>query len=192
MVPISEETLRVLHAVATPFVETNPEDVILRLATAELTRLGTGDESRGGRSSPGGSDMLELNVDYPASLTHSRILSAKIDGCPLYRPKWNGLLREIHLRAYEKVGSFEALQRITSANIEEGEHEDRGYHPLAGAGFSVQGIEANSAWEITLRLARKIGVSLEVTLEWRNKDGAAHPGRRATMSWSPAAERACV
>lgn len=192
MVSISEETLQVLHAVAIPFVETNPEDVILRLATAELNRLGTGDESRTGRSSRGGSDVLEMNVDYPASLTHSRLLLAKIDGCPLNRPKWNGLLREIHLRAYKEVGSFEALQRITSANIEEGEHEERGYHPLPGAGFSVQGIEANSAWEFTLRLAREIGVSLEVTLEWRNKDGAAHPGRRATMSWSPAAEPACA
>lgn len=179
-ITISEETFGKLQALARPFVDT-PESVILDLATAELERRGDSPDD------PSDSEeLMELNPDAPASLTHSRLLSATVDQQAIHRPKWNGVMDHLHVLARRRMGSFDAVFEASGANLHEGRYEENGFRYLPEAEFSIQGVDANVAWSHALALARKLDVPIEVKLEWREKEGAAHPGRKARLHWAPA------
>ena len=101
-ITLSDETFSKLQALAKPFVDT-PESVISALAEAELGRRGpTGNGNS--RAEVRSNSMLKLSPDAHENLTHTRILSAKIDGRPLHRPKWNGMLDQIHVLGRERLG----------------------------------------------------------------------------------------
>lgn len=59
--------------------------------------------------------------------------------------------------------------------------DDDGYVHLPQAGLSYQGVNANVAANAMVALAKDIGVSLDVDFEWRDKEQAANPGRRARI-----------
>jgi hypothetical protein len=182
-ITVSDETFSMLQALAKPFVDT-PESVIATLAEAELERRG---QARNG--DPAGAvrnkEIVPLSPDAPDDLTHTRLLSAKIDGQPLHRPKWNGVLDHMHILARERMGSFEALRRVSGANLREGKYEESGYRYLPDADLSIQGVDANLAWDHSLRLARALKVPIQLRIEWRDKEGAAHPGKEALLEWTP-------
>ncbi len=98
---------------------------------------------------------------------------------------WNHLSQIIHTIAYEKLGSFEKVAEITSANIVKGERADEGFRFLSKANLSIQGESASKVWSNSIQLARKIGVPIELEIEWRNKRKAAYPGKRAVIRWEP-------
>jgi hypothetical protein len=54
---------------------------------------------------------------------------------------------------------------------------------LDDIGISIQNVEANRCWQTVIQLAKKLRGAVEVELEWRDKEGAAHPGEVATMRW---------
>ncbi|MGH7587502.1 MAG: T4SS efffector SepA family protein [Gemmatimonadota bacterium] len=108
-----------------------------------------------------------------------------VDGRPVHRPKWNGLLDYLHVLGHSTMGSFEALRRASGANLREGKYEESGFKYLPQADLSIQGVDANLAWDHSLRLARALQVPIEVTLQWRMKEGAARPGQRAALKWAP-------
>ncbi len=178
-IEISETTYQGLQSLARPFVDT-PDDVIRRLI----------EEARGTTSEPTPAVVRETGVIAvdplnPEELTHTRVLSAAIDGETVRRPKWNGLLHLLHVRARQSLGSFEEVRKATRANIREGRFEERGFVFVPDAGMSIQGVEARLAWENTMHLVKRLGVSIEVEFEWHDKDKAAHPGARGSMEWRP-------
>ena len=59
--------------------------------------------------------------------------------------------------------------------------DDDGYKYLPQAGLSYQGVSANAAANAIVALAKDIGATLDVGFEWRDKEQAAHPGRRARI-----------
>jgi len=176
---ISDDTFAKLQKLARPFVDT-PESVIAGLAdealecrVAETTVQATSDSS------------LSIDPDRHESLTHARLLSAAVDGRALHRPKWNGLLHHLHLLAEQKFGSFEAVRRASGANIRDGRYESDGFQFLPQANLSIQGVDSNLAWDHSLGLARHLQIPVEVRFEWREKQGAAHPGKIGSIKWSP-------
>lgn len=176
---LSDETFVRLQSLAVPFVDT-PESVISGLIEAEVARRQGGAPSDSPKE-----EAIQVDPDRPESLTHSKLLGAIVDGTPLHRPKWNSLLDHMHVLAKRRLGSFDAVRKISGANVKEGRHEDSGFHYLPEAGLSVQGVDSNLAWAHALGIARQLRVAIEVTLEWRNKEGAAHPGRDGVIRWSP-------
>ena len=52
-------------------------------------------------------------------------------------------------------------------------------------GISVQGVDAHDAWRIAYGLARKLSLPVEMIFEWRDKEGAAHPGEIGNIGWTP-------
>jgi len=180
-ITLTEETFSKLQALATAFVDT-PETVISGLADAELRRRGS---APGGNGTGQGEEVLHLDPDAHENLTHTKLLSASADGRPIHRPKWNGILDYLHIMARQRLNSFEALRRASGANIREGRYEENGYRYLPEADLSIQGVDANLAWDHSLRLARALEVPLQLRFEWREKDGAAHPGETGVLEWAP-------
>ena len=178
-ITLSDVTFAKLQQLARPFIDT-PESVIAVIVEEELKRRAGGagagrDETRNSRLDPDGHE----------SLTHAKLLSALVDGRPLHRPKWNNLLDHMHILARKRLGSFEAVRRVSGANLRDGRYEEVGFRYLPDADFSIQGVDANLAWDHSLGLARHLNISIEAQLEWRQKPGAARPGERAMLQWSP-------
>ena len=66
-----------------------------------------------------------------------------------------------------------------------GTKTDEGFCPIGDRGFSVQGVDAQDAWRIVFGLAKKLSVGTKVTFEWREREGAAFPGRTGVLKWNP-------
>ena len=178
-ITLSDTTDAALKLLARPFDDTR-ESLIARLIHEEVARRGINPNGRNGQPA-----SIVLDPDVHASLTHTRLVSATVDGRSILRPKWNSLMDYLHTMARQRLGSFGALKRATSANVREGRYELDGYHYLSDADLSIQGSDANGSWNHTLKLARAIGVALEAKFEWRDKDDAAHPGESGTLRWNP-------
>jgi len=96
-----------------------------------------------------------------------------------------GIREAVHLIALKRLGSLASLQEATKARIKKGQHDSDGFKFLPEGGFSIQGVDANAAWEHTLQLADKIGIRLQLRIEWRDKPDAAHPGKTGVLTFEP-------
>jgi len=81
--------------------------------------------------------------------------------------------------------SFDELRKVTRAQIRKGSYSNEGYKFVPEIGISIQGVDADHAWEYSLRLAIHVKVPVKAEIEWRNNDKAAHPGERGVMVWTP-------
>ena len=165
-----------------PFV--TREFVIERLIDDAIARNGVPPNGNGHAVSVG-EDVLRQDPDRHENLEHTRVISANLDGRELYRPKWNTVYNDAHVLARQRLGSFDAVKHASRANLRSGKYEGEGYKPLAETEFSIQGVSANLAWEHSLTLARELNVPIKIVFEWREKDGAAHPGQRGIIEWTP-------
>ncbi len=168
--PIFEE----LQQLAEPLVDT-PESVIRRLLES-YKGLGSPPKPSSPSAPPPLNKSRSFDPVTPPNLTHTKVTSAILGGRTLASANWNRLLDEALREAKKKLGSFDAVRRIAMVNIFNGRKEDEGYHYLDGAGISVQGQDANSAWRGTIQIARNLHCTVEVDFIWRNKEGAERPG----------------
>jgi hypothetical protein len=124
-----------------------------------------------------------LNPLSPPSLLHTRCRGTF--GVTSFR-KWNDLVRIAHVQAYAKAGNFESLLSVSHAQLRKGDHSgDSGFHFVPEIGISIQGVDANKAWEYSLRLAQYLKVPLVARVEWRHKEAAAFPGETGILEWRP-------
>lgn len=111
-------------------------------------------------------------------LTHTKVLSARIDGLDVPRAKWNTILSHLAVTAFK--GGFNKVKSPMSG-IVRGEKTDSGYKFYPKANISIQGQDANDAWRMSVELANRIDVDITVECEWRDKVAAAHPGKKAIL-----------
>ncbi len=182
-VTLSDTTFSKLKTIAEPFVDT-PETLIERLIDAEIQR-GKIALTGNGSSPSAKNDFLQQNPDSHESLAFTRVLSAKVDGREIHRPKWNSIMNHLHLLASKRLGSFDAVKRASSVRLRQGRYEEEGFKYLPEADLSIQGVDSNSAWDHSLQIARELSIPIKVTFEWRNKKGAAHPDRLGILEWNP-------
>lgn len=130
--------------------------------------------------------IVERSVvpDGLPNLRHTKVLEASVDGHPIVRPNWNGVVDRMLVAAQARVGSFEELRRYWPGNLVQGPKNDEGYRHLAELGISVQASTANSAGQRLVRAARQFGIRFDVRFMWRHRPGAAHPGESALLSVS--------
>lgn len=173
---ISSETFERLQKLAIPLIDT-VETVIIKLmdrhapepeAIESTTRIGKA--------------PLIFTPAAPPSLTHAKVLRINFDGEPLsVGVNWAGLLREAVKRLPSNAKTSDALRRLIVVNFVEGRKEDEGYHYLPEANLSLQGQDAVDAARAAFHIAQQMGWALEVEFVWRNKPGAAHPGRMGLL-----------
>lgn len=183
LIDISDDTYAKLQRLGVAFIDT-PDTVIARLADSALAQQGVPLHQSVSLASPT-KDWIELDPMFTGNLAHTRVRSARFGEVEIDPPQWNNLLRIAHVEALKQLGSFAALKQVSSARLREGKYEDRGFKYIPEAKFSIQGLDSNLAWSSSLRLAKKLGTSIEVEFDWYDKDGAAHPGQRGHMRWQP-------
>lgn len=181
---LSESSFAKLKTIAEPLVDTL-ETVIDRVIDEAVARRRDAAIGRSAMESPVLEGALQLDPDSPPSLTFTRVRSARVEGSDLHRPKWSSVMVHMHRLALAKLGSVDRLAAVSGARLRAGRHESDGFKYDPRGDFSIQGVEANLCWSHSLRLAREIGVELEVVLEWREKADPARRGKIAVLRWSP-------
>ena len=178
-ITIEQATFELLQRHAKPLVDT-PDTIIVRALNAQ-------DQTVVKPVANGQSTVTETEQHLDPSalpdLTHTKILDAAIDGEPISRPNWNRLRDEMLLRIMQRGGSFENLQRLLQAdvNLAKGCNKDDGFRYLLDVDFSVQGQSANGACQAIMTAAQVFGMSSNIGVTWRRKEGAAYPGKRARI-----------
>lgn len=188
VVTISDETFAMLKHVAEPLVDT-ADSVIQKALTVYINSTKSAQGLISGpigvqSQMPRESSSLGKNFDpdSPPSLTHASFVSGKVASISVNR--WNNLLIEAHAQAFKSLrGDLAALQRVSEAHVRKGEITESGFKPVHKLGFSVQGVEANKAWIISLRLAKRFNFPIQIEFRWQQKEGAAFPGELGQMEW---------
>ncbi len=178
VVRIPDPVFERLQAIATPFVDT-PATVIERLLEFYEHHQVTPSPQRPVTRVDG----RPFDPETPPDLLYTRILSAEFGGHPA--SNWNELMVVAHRVAMARLKSVDALRSATLANVVTGRRADSGFHFQQDMNVSIQNVDANHAWRNSLHLARRLGTTIRVALEWRSKKGAARPGEQGTLEWTP-------
>lgn len=181
-IEITPATYEKLQELGVAFVDT-PETVIARLADAALAARAKAPVAPVVPAKQ--SDLIELDPLFTGNLAHTRVRQARFSDREIEPPKWNNLLRVAHVEALKQLGSFAALNQVSSARLKDGRYEGEGFKYVPGSDFSIQGLDSNLSWSSSLRLAKHLNVPIEIEFEWYDKEGAAHPGKRGYMRWDP-------
>ena len=175
-IAVKQSTFERLQRHAEPLVDT--ADKIVNRALDAL------EQSGGHAAVERGPSISERWIDPNdlPNLTHTKVLDASLDGDILAKPNWNQILENILIRAMKRLADFGSLRKHCPVNMVQGRKENEGYRYLSEIDLSVQGQPANEACRALVNAAQSLGFELEVTFEWRSKEGAAYPGERARLS----------
>jgi hypothetical protein len=82
------------------------------------------------------------------------------------------LLRLAHAHEH----AWPQISAIAGVPLRSGTITDNGFAPVQGTDFSLQGQNADHAYEAAYKLARWLGVGFYVLFRWPDTQGAAYPG----------------
>lgn len=174
-IEVSQQTFERLQALARPLIDSS-DAVISRLIDFRIAATTQDDNFPG--------PELEFPPDSPPTLTFTKLREAAFANQKIQRPTWAELVRVSIEFGMIRFG-FEHLQKITDANITRGRRDGDGYAYIPHLDISLQGEDAPDCWRIAFALARKLSVPILVHFEWRDKEGAAHPGKTGRLDWRP-------
>jgi len=171
-IDISEMDYERLKGLAEPFVDT-PATVISRLLDQAV---GCAEPALGTIEHP----LPMMLTDIPP-LTHTKFLDGDVAGKSPPKKAWDAFLVTALNCALDALKSVDDLRRISGANLKNGRKEDEGYKFLSDRGYSYQGVSAEDAMKIVLRLCKHFQWRCNIDFEWRQKDEAFLPGKRAHL-----------
>lgn len=123
-----------------------------------------------------------LRPESPPSLSFTKVIGARFGSQSANN--WNNLLALAIKTAMHNHIDINGLQAL-SVPVKVGQINTDGYAPLPGTNNSFQNVGANRAWLLTLTLAKKLNIEVEVSLRWREKENAAFPGEVGVLQWKP-------
>ena len=127
--------------------------------------------------------FVEYSAFQPPTLKFTTLLAARFAGNTA--SNWNDLLRAAVRSTLDNGQTIQDIRRTTSINLQEGSVVDKGYAPVEGTDLSLQGMTADESWQNALKLAQKVGCSVEAEFRWQDKEKAAHPGESGSLRWQP-------
>jgi hypothetical protein len=179
IVELSDDTFTRLQKLATPLVDT-VETIIIEGCKLLEERRAIGQTAL--PTQLPGAGPRQFSAASPPNLTHTKVLSIKLEGTPLPHATWNGLLFEIVRRAKPRLQNADDARRLIIVNFVPGKKDDEGYRFIPEVGLSVQGQDANAAWRGASHIAQQIGLRVEAEFVWRTKNGAEFPGVTGRLS----------
>lgn len=187
VVRISDATMKKLQPLAVPLLD-SIDTLLNRFADAAYSGVPYAlPVFTAPVASPQQSAPAPWDVEQYDPLAYTRIISVDFDGArlPISGREWNDLAKHVHEAAYQKLGSFAALRLATRGKVQQGKYQQRGFEYLPSIDVSLQGMDANAAWENSARLAHAMGVALSVECEWLNHSKAAKPGQKLQLVFKP-------
>ena len=189
-IEISQKTYDRLQRRAVPFEDT-PETVIAKLLD-DSEAGGDGPPPAKGRRSANGPPAKATDTDIdivvddpfePPSLKHTTVLRAEVGGQQIAKANWTTLRQAVVVIAIDECGyNLRRLLEICPMNAVDGEKSDEGYTHYPELGVSIQGQDANHAWQAAAAVARTLGVPVKVWFQWRTKSDAENPGKRGLLA----------
>jgi len=125
-------------------------------------------------------ETLTFRPDKPPDLRFTKFINATFEN--QNQPNWNALVRCAVRLALQKNITLHKLKNL-SIPVQEGQKNNEGYVPLMDMNVSVQNVDASKAWSLALIIAKELNVKITVRFRWREKDGAAHPGKEGLLQW---------
>jgi hypothetical protein len=122
-----------------------------------------------------------VRQQYPEDLGHTNIIEATIGSESANN--WNNLVRAGLKIAAQRGYLIPDMRKIITAQLKEGVVTQQGFHVVPGADLSVQYTPANTAWRNACALAKELGVRVSVRFQWRNREGAAFPGKETLIEF---------
>ena len=175
LIEISSQTFARLQKHAVPLID-NIESVINRFIDHYEGQTGTPVSTvPGSDQQPNIRQFISVS---PPDLTHTKILAIEFKGKPFEqgRMNWGSLLLAAIREAKSIAKSVSEFKRLVLVNFVEREKKDDGYKFYSDIGLSIQGQDSNYAWKGVYHIAQTLGLQVQVTFAWREKDGAAFPG----------------
>ena len=186
-IEVSLHTYDRLQRRAVPFEDT-PDAVISRLldesAANEDVRVGSeANDDAGKQEGPWGGEAFQVDIAVedpfdPPSLKHTKVLRAEVDGGEVVRANWTVVRQTVVAIALGDGGyDLRRLLQFCPMNAITGVKDNEGYTHYEDLGVSIQGQDANHAWQAAAATARAVGVPVKVWFQWRAKPDATHPGK---------------
>ena len=173
-IEISEETLHRLKSLAEPLVDTT--DTIINKALNAL-------EKQSGNLSV--DHERQVDLERMPSMLHTKVLDASIAGVPASKLRWNHILRDILRLAAERNEDLVYLRNLAQPlNMVGNQRTGQNYVYLPELGVSLQEGDANRTCQAIISASKSLGLALDIGFEWRDKDGAEHPGQRGRIRTS--------
>lgn len=177
-ITIEQQTFERLQDHAQPFIDT--PDSVVRRALDALDNLAKPDTHSFPTPERAHTDHA-IDPDHLPNLKYTRVQDASMDGVQVRPANWNSLLRQMLVRAQKHFDDFDQLRRVCTVNMIQGRKDDDGYRYIEEIHTSYQGLNANAAAAASVALAKYFGIALEVYFQWRQKEQALHPGKRACL-----------
>jgi len=188
-IQIPDSLFERLQKLAVPLVDT-PVTVLERLITVYEVHMAPASQIAGPSEPPenrSAEPQGEMKPPSVPSLRHTRVIAAEFAGRKA--DGWNNLVHVAHIEAVQRLGSVEAVRRITTSKIILGrassEQDKKGYRYVAEINACIQNVPAEQAWTNIFRLAKALRVPVEVDFQWSQKNDAARPGKTARLFWKP-------
>ena len=147
---------------------------------------GTTNGGGGAQERRGEGAEVDIAVDDPfdpPSLKHTKVLRAEVDGREMAKVNWTLVRQAVVSIALARGGyDLRRLLQICAMNAVEGVKNDEGYTHYGDLGMSIQGQDANHAWQAAAAAARVLGAPVKVWFQWRMKPDAAYPGKWGLLS----------
>jgi hypothetical protein len=188
-IPISDALFARLQRHAVPLVDSG-ESLLARILDgyeAWIVHANGADTgiAAGGTTSGKPAEIRTTTYDpaSPPNLTHTKLLSATLDGARLAtKTNWKSLRDAMIRKVTAHAKSSEDLGRLILANFVAGRKEDEGYEYIPDLDLSIQGQDADHIWKCIYHIAQRIGCQVEVVFMWRAKPKAEHPGETGRLA----------
>ena len=180
-IEISNSAFSFLQANAEPLVDTTSTsfDKIIAELISHRDKHATAQEV----VEPEISGELKFSTRNVPSVTHTKFLSASVDGQPLAKKDWNHLLSAVMNACAENGATKEEILSHAGVNVINSTSYEYSYYPVDKLNLSFQGVDAKRACKFIVSLTTAFKVTVNAQIEWYAKEGAAYPGRVATLNF---------
>ena len=180
-IQINEATHKRLKSHAEP-LEDSYDTVINRALDALEPRKAPIDKKKIDRN------IIILDPNHFPNLTHTKILSATVNGNQMSRPhlNWSWIRNElIRIAMQQYHEDINWLRSKSSTDIIEGYTQYDKYEYIQDLDISVAWTNTKKTSQALVNIALALSVPVKLTLKWRtNKKGAAYPGEIAILKVS--------
>ncbi|HSV27192.1 MAG TPA: hypothetical protein VLH60_04795, partial [Sedimentisphaerales bacterium] len=126
-----------------------------------------------------GRQSVTPRVQGDMDLRHTVVLNGQFGGRNVRA--WNELVETAIVAAIEMGKSVADLRRFVP--VVEGRRTGRGFRPIKGHKVSYQNMDAQNCWRKSCSLAKVLGKNIHMTVQWREKEGAAYPGETRELTF---------